>query len=250
MPSPALLRWQVYHQAKSGHSADEYEDAWAANARARRFAVADAASESSYGALWADLLVQALIQTASAEWKAGQWLARLRQIWAEQVDGRPLPWYGEIKRAAGADATLLGLALTRRATYDQPGRWRALALGDACLFRIRRGRLRQPFPLTRAGDFTNHPALLNSRRPERPALRQVSGAWHAGDRFLLMTDALAQWFLQQHEQGRTPWSQLDELAEPGDFLDWIDRRRRAGQLRNDDVTLLVVNTLAQGRPSS
>jgi hypothetical protein len=60
-----------------------------------------------------------------------------------------------------------------------------------------------------------------------------------------MTDALAQWFLAQVEQGGKPWLELESLlhdnGNPQTFTAWIEGLRVARQLRNDDVTLLAVS---------
>ena len=42
------LRWSVLRLPKQGNTDAEYEDAWAADAAAGRFAVADGASETSF----------------------------------------------------------------------------------------------------------------------------------------------------------------------------------------------------------
>ena len=40
-----------------------------------------------------------------------------------------------------------------RAGPERPRTWRALAVGDSCLFRVRQGRLLRPFPLAGAAEF-------------------------------------------------------------------------------------------------
>ena len=60
-----------------------------------------------------------------------------------------------------------------------------------------------------------------------------------------MTDALAQWFLRAHEQGRRPWESVARLlsaARPQEvFAAWIEDLHRSDGMRNDDVTLLAVD---------
>ncbi len=60
-----------------------------------------------------------------------------------------------------------------------------------------------------------------------------------------MTDALAHWFLLRTEQGKSPLAEIrDLLAAPSPhdaFAGWTDERRRHALLRNDDVTLVVVD---------
>jgi hypothetical protein len=153
-----------------------------------------------------------------------------------------LPWYAEIKREQGAFATLLGLGV-RAPTGKRRGGWRAVAVGDSCLMHIREGRCLLSFPVQKSADFNNEPRLISSRdgdaRPERGL-----GSWKAGDRLLLMTDALAQWFLQTHEAGGDPWEPVALALAADDpqaaFADWIAELREREELRNDDVTLLEI----------
>jgi len=74
------------------------------------------------------------------------------------------------------------------------------------------------------------------------------GDWRIGDRFYLMTDALAHWWLAEHEAGRAPWAALDRPGGRGrrrSFPDWVDDRRRRRHLRNDDVTLLRIEIMPE-----
>jgi hypothetical protein len=77
------------------------------------------------------------------------------------------------------------------------------------------------------------------------------GELAAGDRLWLMTDALAAWFLAEHEAGGAPWRELDERTAD-DFADWVAGRRADGRLKNDDVTLVAIEVGdvggADGRP--
>jgi hypothetical protein len=245
----SLPRWRAFHAPKRGNSPDEYEDAFAGDPAKGRFAVADGASESSFAAAWAKLLVEGFIAADGQPWQVMDWLGPPRQRWAAEVDGRPLPWYAEDKRAQGAYATLLGVVFRRVRTKDEPVLWRALAVGDSCLFQLRAGRLRRSFPLTRAADFGNLPGLLGSRgRPaDTPpqAVKRTRGKGRPGDRFLLMTDALAEWTLRQAEQNGRPEDDIAHLlakaAGPGAFTGWVEERRDKNGLRNDDVTLVVID---------
>jgi hypothetical protein len=236
------LRWYAFHTPRRGNTPDEYEDAFAGDAATGRFAIADGASESSFTGAWAKLLVEGFVAAKDRSWRNLDWLGPPRQRWAEDIDPQPLPWYAEEKREQGAYATLLGVAFAR-------GLWRALAIGDSCLFRIRGGKFEKSFPLVRSADFGNQPALLGSRgRPaDTPAqgIRRTRGKWRPGDRFLLATDALAEWMLRRHEQAQRPADDIDRLlAEPSPqdtFAAWVEERRKNQGLRNDDVTLVVID---------
>jgi hypothetical protein len=243
MSAPAL-RWHSLFLPKRGHSADEYEDALAADPATGRLALADGASESSFAGLWAHLLVESFVHPPAPASAEGTWLEVSRRRWSAAVGGRALPWYAEAKRDQGAFATFLGVILDLP-TPVAPGRWRALAVGDSCLFLVRGGCLAASFPLGEAAAFHNQPPLLGSRllpgEPRAQPHQEKHGQWQTGDRFLMMTDALAQWFLSQHEAGRKPWEELLLLVDaPETFPSWINQHREGGSLRNDDVTLLLV----------
>jgi hypothetical protein len=247
-PHDPPLCWQGLRLPKRGHALDEYEDACAGNAAAGRFAVADGATESSFAAEWARLLVERFVAEPTGGWS--DWLPTLRQRWAAEVGGRDLPWYAEAKFEQGAFATFLGVAMEVR---QAQGRWRAVAVGDSCLFHIRQDRLLRAFPLTRSADFGSHPDLVRSRPPDRPSRRpkrrRARGTWEPHDRLLLMTDALAQWFLKQAEQGEQPWRSVEESKTDVDFGAWVEDLRDRGELRNDDVTLLTIRPRGGAEPA-
>ncbi len=234
-------RWNVYCLPKRGNTEDEYEDAWAADPARGRFAVADGASETLFAGRWAQLLTEAFLG-AEHPWDVAEWLSGPRRQWAAEVMGLELPWYAEMKREQGAFATLLGVGV-RRPSPDRPGRWRAVAVGDSCLIRVRKGGGLSSFPMQKSTDFGNQPHLIGSRGGVLK-VEQGAGSLQPGDRLLLMTDALAQWFLHAHEAGGRPAEDVALLlsaAEPDDaFAAWIEEMRGRDDLRNDDVTLIIV----------
>src|SRR6266542_891992 len=127
MASPFPLRWHALRLCKQGNGECDYEDASAANVANGRFAVADGASEASFAAIWARLLVECFVSHPGKPWHALDWLAPLRQQWAKEVDGLALPWYAEEKRELGAFATFLGLVF-RPSAVGPNGYWRGIAV--------------------------------------------------------------------------------------------------------------------------
>jgi hypothetical protein len=128
---------------KKGNTNEEYEDAAfpmesvEVETDSFRCAVADGATETSFSALWAKLLVEGFVnQTPRNESK---------QKWAEGIATKELPWYAEQKAESGAYAALLGLVL--KGGTDGGGTWEAEALGDCCMMLVRlpkNFRLRNP----------------------------------------------------------------------------------------------------------
>ena len=248
---------------------EECQDALAGDAERGRFAIADGAAESPYSSLWAQLLVEEFVRQSERLPSWANWLPSLQERWSAHVTVHErwaarvalpvngtaqaterietaVPWYLEAGLIQGAFATFLGLVIEQRS-------WYAVAVGDSCLFHLRRNELIRVFPVTRAADFSNAPWLVGSRTspievPHKYGLQQL-GDCQAGDHLWLMTDALAQWFLTQAEAGSKPWLALAPLAQTdGDdasaqqeFAAWIERLRSQRQLRNDDVALLAVS---------
>jgi hypothetical protein len=240
------LRWQTLWLPKRGHAVEEYEDAHAGDGGSGRFAVADGAAESSFAGLWARLLVENFVRPATPV-PENDWLAPLRESWARAVGGRELPWYAETKVQEGAFATFLGLVVEPGTGRGGKGRWRAVAVGDSCVFHTGGGRLRRAFPVRRARQFGDAPWLVGSRltpggRPVKEM--RARGSWRGGDRLWLMTDALAHWFLRQHEARNRPWEALEALVEkpepPAAFARWVEELRDRHELRNDDITIQIV----------
>lgn len=236
MATPSVVH-RTYAVPKAGGDEGDYEDAaavavgdWPVCA-----AVADGATESVFARAWAKRLVRGVVQEgattaeafqdASAQWQA-EWAASARE---RAIDR---PWYVAAKAAEGAFATVLGLSL------HADGRWRAVAVGDCCLFHLRDDALIQSWPFEAADAFTNRPALVPSQpAQDAPAPDAATGSWRAGDSFLLATDAVAAWLMRS-----------DPIAvrtlTSDDFRGRVEAARADGTLRNDDATLLVLELTA------
>ncbi|MFI0163454.1 hypothetical protein [Streptomyces sp. NPDC017095] len=262
---------------KQGSSEDECEDAVAVLPRRSHddmllepvtAGVCDGATESALAKDWARLLSRAAAESALerpellaggssfeefassvvAQWDP--WLVRYTQ--ARTAEGRPLKWYEHTKLAEGAYATLLTVRVDpapclQDEAAEPAWRWRAAALGDSCLFHLRDDRLVQAFPVEAAEEFGTTPDLFGSRNHDAALLacrtRFTEGRCGPGDRLLLMTDALAAWFLSARDQYGA-LRQLLEFTAPDDldaFNAWLNGLRGGGHLRNDDVAVVRID---------
>jgi hypothetical protein len=252
------LRARVLWAPKAGNRSDEYEDAFwphrtvnrainrTVNRSGRRggsfrFAVADGATETSFSGLWARRLVRAYGEGCFAR---SDWLAALHReqaAWSAEVLQKPLPWYAEEKARSGAFAALLGCEIA------SAGTWSSWAIGDCCLLQWRAGQLVAAFPAAGTAFFTSRPFLVPSSSAHNAALaehvQRAAGEWQPGDRFALLSDALGQWVWRELEAGRPPWAPLEQRHADGQmplFAQWLADLRTAGELRNDDVTAVLV----------
>ncbi len=249
------VRTHVHALHKAGNAATEYEDAydygWSPDSGTPVFrcAVADGATEASFSALWATKLVRAYCNGIIAGHTLAESLHSSQQEWLTQVSAAPArEWYVEEKLKHGAFSSLVGLTLRNERDGQATGKWDALAVGDSCLFQVRGAELLVRFPVARAVEFNNRPFLLSSNPAGNTGLIEntntFTGTWEAGDRFYLITDALAHWFLQAHERGARPSHTLTQLEDDdrddARFMKFISEQRASQALRNDDVTLLTV----------
>jgi hypothetical protein len=224
------------------------------------FATADGASQTIFAATWAEFLVAALcavdferIRAAADEQIARDAFLRgpVQQA-AEQFRRHlpsHLPWYVELGLERGVAATLLVVIVLRRERLLV-----ALAIGDCCLavWSESNGHVHR-FPYEAVDSLPRRPWAVvfrldradadvpTPRFLQRPfALdRDMPAGQSSGRLFLaLMTDALAEWFLRAYAAGERPHEELARLRRRT-FARWVSRQRAAGQLRDDDTTLLL-----------
>lgn len=254
----------IYWAAKDGSSDFEYEDAACTlsdleQSGVSRYAVADGATESSFAGAWARSLAEAYCAGLLTGAGAAAALVALRQSWEEKIGQMSLAWFAEDKAMQGAFATLCGLTLCRdsvtvseKSESQETGKWQAFAVGDSCLFQIREQTIIKSFPLENSSQFGCSPEMLCSINDLRPQAEifsseklKAEGRWLSGDLFLLMTDALACWFLTLSESGQLPFDFVAQLADQMSFLNYVKTSRTAAlvdgiRLKNDDVTLLAI----------
>ncbi len=256
----------IFGVAKLGNSAEEYEDATGSSSEGRRFAIADGATQTSFADRWSQILALEFIMNPPTEEPPPQrwnnWLEPLQEAWSMGIPWDKLPWFALEKARTGACTTLLALEFTPGVNGDGHSRgsfwrrmlgapaaprmsWRAEAVGDTCLFVVREDRLLRAFPLTRPAEFTHSPVLITTDPKQNQLvcehLKIADGDCLPGDAFLLMTDALAKWFLGRHVVGEKPWRKLRELTDEQAFRDFVVEEREAGRIENDDTTLMSIH---------
>jgi len=242
---------EAFWLPKAGNSPEEYEDAYyptgapSSDVDSLRIAVADGATETSFSAAWANLLVRGYCRHVIDPDTLKTSLTTRQSIWKRHVQKEPLPWYAEQKIADGAFAAIIGLELHR-----EKCRWIAFAVGDCCVFHTRGDNILARFPLESAEQFDNRPALISSVADNNngvlDTIKTARGVWEPGDTFYMMSDALAAWFLRYAALKDTNVvGYLKTLSTRAEFAEFVSLQRgdttTDGQpmMRNDDVTLLA-----------
>src|SRR5262249_44540927 len=160
---------------------------------------------SMFAGEWARELCDSFVADDTKGGKVGLWLDAARGRWQRRIGEQPDVWHITEKLRDGSFATFLGVITE---LSGLAGRWRAVAIGDSCLFLVGGGRLACAFPIDRSAAFGTRPHLLGSRGEGEIRFAAAHGDLADGDSLLCMTDALAEWFLAAHEVGRSPWREL------------------------------------------
>jgi len=245
---------QGFWVPKAGSSEADYEDAFAIGPTA--VAIADGATESSFARAWAQALTEGFAcEPLSEKPDLTELMERVRPLqeqWHAGIHWDRLPWFAEDKARNGAFAALLTLRFeaplmtpdpdTEEATEERI--WHALAIGDTCLFQIRDDALHLAFPLAESAAFDSTPLLLSSN-PARnlqvwDQAQVLKGVYKPGDILLLMTDALAKWFLSEVEAGAKPWQTLCAFTDQTEFADLTRTLRAEHRLKNDDTSMICI----------
>lgn len=219
-------------------------DRYAINKEHNKFAISDGVSKSFFPKVWAETLVNDWVEK---EWESDEnyieycqldWLSKVTEI----VNKPETKWFtrNAFNRKEAGLATFVGLQFYKK---SKKWYWKANALGDSFLFFVP-SNLKdfetevlklssKPEPIV----FDNFPDYLSSIGNKHHGKKQPKGEVLTEGTFFLMTDALAEWFINEQKNAihkTEVWqSQLD-------FERFI-AEERLSKLGNDDSAILVIN---------
>jgi len=247
----------VFHLAKDGSADEEWEDGAGhdpgdpASGRNPRCIVVDGATEAYDSIRWVGQLVDSFLgihsvggRPALTDRAMDEWFGLMQDRWVQTAPTTFGSIFEERKfREDGSFATFLGCEI---ADLGGPRpHWRAVALGDAVLFHVRGTRVLTQFPALAAEDFGLNPDGVftqpSARDRMRARLSHAGGPLAVGDRLFLATDAFAEWIVRASRSDADQlWRTLGRLDHPVLFRRLVANHRHAGEMKNDDVTLMRV----------
>ncbi len=216
-------------------------------------AVADGVSETSYAKEWANQLTEHFSEfdpeTIFADWvktQQNQFNEALDKKIKEKEKAGTLPWYVYDKVAAGAAATFAGLILDL-----ENNTFHCFAVGDAIVIITKPNQAPVAWPINDPKDFDNTPNQINSKHTKAEYIEKIdhrltfptthqklqNNILTGDETFLLMTDALAAWTLQDPVRNIT---ELLNLSTNEAFAAWVKQHRGSKVLKNDDTTLCII----------
>lgn len=218
-------------------------------------AIADGASEGFLSRLWSKILTISYVNWDTADVDMRLFIdfciemyeyQRSRYLERREEEAAPLKWFEENLMAKGSFSTLLGLSFEDSTPWG--GCWTSYSVGDSCLFQIRQDMI-DVFPEMDSTGFGNSPDLIASNPVYNKELldkvKVKRGRFLYGDRFYLMTDAVASCFIAQLKEGNRPWRTIDEYLDYDreGLTMYLTSLQDEGRLKNDDVTIARVITL-------
>jgi len=233
--------------SKLGNKESECEDSISFNLKRGRFAIADGASSSMFSDVWASCLTSNIITLDTDLYKNTTELFRTlipisRREWYSRIEWNNLKWFQTNKSFQGSYSTLLYVEIKRLEGLDI---FRALAVGDSCLFIVNSDKKLYSFPYRKASQFNNTPKLVWTGKkaqvniesePVYPDFVTTSGHIHKGDEMILATDALSKWLIETRNFRAIRELITDEKALHDFLSSEIDGRR----MRNDDVSIIYL----------
>ena len=251
------ITWFSHSISKAGNKPSENEDAvypaeifGCVNGKSERasFAVADGATQTSFSGMWANCLVRHCTQTKLSEYAFLEAIKKAGNEWQESLQGVELPWHAIEKVKQGAFSALALLEIQYDPLHPSTAySWRALAVGDCCLFIAHNHSIYLSLPLQHPSEFNNSPVLIPSKSEKidtiKGRIHMAKGSLKRGDQLILASDAMASWIMRKLVSDAPEYTNLISAIKDDSFSNfsgWINTLRKKGELRNDDTSVILI----------
>ncbi|MDR0834022.1 MAG: hypothetical protein LBN93_07575 [Candidatus Symbiothrix sp.] len=240
---------------KANENIDDCQDAF--QVREKCAAIADGVSQSIYPAEWAELLVgrfctkpeinrdtwQDWLQPIQDEWKT---IAE-KQVESAKKTGNPA-WitnHNRLTQHISAKSTFVGLQIKNNRLHIS-------LIGDSCLFIWKDGNFSECIPYKSSSEFDAYPGFFASiARDNTDSVpffieREITeNEW-----YVLATDALSKWILENIEAENDVFSQLLTIKTQADLEKFVSDARNISEIKmeDDDVALVVMQVLSDKTP--
>ena len=233
-------------------SAEQYVDCadnYAVNKSSHRFSVSDGVSKSFFPKVWSEILVTQFVERTDL--KESELIKVCQDEWQKRIDeivsSSDTKWHTRTlyNRKEPALATFVGLQF-----YEKEKKWSASALGDSFLFFVPtdfKDYQKELVKLSSKSEpivFDNFPDYLTSIGDSHKGRAKEKGGNLRNGTFYLMTDALAEWFLNE---GENAIGKITVWKSQSDFERFITQAIDENQLTNDDSAILCIELTESDR---
>jgi hypothetical protein len=206
------------------------EDWFKASSNGRFAVLCDGASESFDSKIWAQCLGRSFLRFQTLDLKS---VSFSRKLFGRLYRWKSLPWNFQAAFDRGSFAAVIGVCMRENGLQLH-------GVGDSNAFLIVNGNLVNSFPIREVQQFPRFPTLICSNHSGDPEF--VSERWEVKSPqetiLLLASDAVALWLFKTLRED--PQSSVDIIAADSNGLrSIVEQARFKGQIRSDDLTLLV-----------
>jgi len=235
----------LYKDCKRGNQMNEYEDSFSISEDSLKVSVADGATEASFSKEWSQILTKHYISNP-IEIITNEWLNLAYDEFYKNIDIGRLPWHAQNKIIEqGSYSTLTGISIDQEAES-----FTGIVIGDSCIFWIDNEGMHK-FPFRSEQEFNSRPYLINTLKQNNEEIEDEKNQKilpyfkfsEGSTRIYLATDALSCWIVSEDCKGNKPCEILDGLDNEQEFVKFVDNLRDNGELKNDDVTLVILEIM-------
>lgn len=208
-----------------------------------KFAISDGVSRSFFPEIWADTLVRNWVE--SKDFDESTFIENCQKDWLQNVtqivSKSETKWFTKnaFKRKEAGLATFVSLQFFEKKDIWF---WRASALGDSFLFFVPLNFKNFKTDVIKLSsksepiEFDNFPDYLISIGNKHKGEKQSEEQPLSEGTFFLMTDALAEWFINERENAI---SKTEAWKDQTDFERFLNEERQSN-LGNDDSAILII----------
>ena len=232
----------IYHKRAERYS--DCQDYFGIQSQNNRIAVSDGMSQSIYPQWWAEILVEAYLNTGKIPGSLDE-LQKYQDVWQDRVQNEILkrenngknPWRlkNSFMEKSGAGATLCGF------TWNDNS-WSCECIGDTSLIVVRND-FSIEIKSSQEGEFGNHPDYLDSFQKGRGDVKSLSGEFDDVFTILLVTDPFAELFQKYRHDVKfieERISEINSLSDHESYSKLVEEWRDEYFMHNDDSTLIVL----------
>jgi serine/threonine protein phosphatase PrpC len=251
--------WWSLSVPKGGNLASENEDAMHPelgfgegkfnSGQPLKFVLADGATQTSFSGLWAQNIVEIFPKYSITKPNFFLAISEAQDAWQKSIKSMELPWHAEEKVKKGAFATIIWVEINNDPLINGGTiTWKALSVGDSCLFLLRNHFTFLTFPIQDHNEFRNNPVIIPSRKEHLQSLdgniKKAYGTLRQNDQIVLASDALAEWILKNCSNNPgVIKSFLESIKSPNamnNFSTRISLMRKNREIKNDDTSIILI----------
>ena len=239
--------------SKNQETYSDCADNYAFNIANNRFAISDGVSISFFSEIWSKILTHRYVENSTP--LDGNFLTQCQKEWQkniiEIIKQPDVKWFVKAKynKKEFAAATFIGLQL-----LEEEQKWTVQSIGDSFLFFIPKDCSDfdkiTTYPNEKGFVFDNYPNYLASIGNNHRGKRHISTKKNLEEgTFILMTDAIAEWFVKElKEDVQGAVNLLSNIESQEHFLQIVQEKRLDDSLKNDDTTILIIEVIEDNQP--